>query len=288
VATAAELIREAARQLRETAFDSPRLDAEVLLRHVLDLDRTHLFVRMHEPVPDDLASDYALLIEERLTGMSVAYLIGQREFMGLAFAVGPGVLVPRPETELLVEWALTRIREHPPKHVVDVGTGSGAIILSLAKLLDGENSPMLIGCDLSSHALEYARRNRASLDLSSMVHLVQGDLLSWLGNRVDLVLANLPYLRPDQVVDNRDIQSEPEISLISGEDGFHTIETLIAELPRVLAPGGAVVLELDPDQAERAASMMTTQVPGARSSVILDLSGRKRFVIAELSSTALS
>jgi len=288
VATAAELIREAARQLRETGFDSPRLDAEVLLRHVLDLDRTHLFVRMHEPVPDDLASDYALLIEERLTGMSVAYLIGQREFMGLAFAVGPGVLVPRPETELLVEWALTRIREHPPKHVVDVGTGSGAIILSLAKLLDGENSPMLIGCDLSSHALEYARRNRASLDLSSMVHLVQGDLLSWLGNRVDLVLANLPYLRPDQVVDNRDIQSEPEISLISGEDGFHTIETLIAELPRVLAPGGAVVLELDPDQAERAASMMTTQVPGARSSVILDLSGRKRFVIAELSSTALS
>ena len=288
MATAAELIREAARQLRETGFDSPRLDAEVLLRHVLDLDRTHLFVRMHEPVPDDLASVYALLIEERLTGMSVAYLIGQREFMGLAFAVGPGVLVPRPETELLVEWALTRIREHPPKHVVDVGTGSGAIILSLAKLLDGENSPMLIGCDLSSHALEYARRNRASLDLSSMVHLVQGDLLSWLGNRVDLVLANLPYLRPDQVVDNRDIQSEPEISLISGEDGFHTIETLIAELPRVLAPGGAVVLELDPDQAERAASMMTTQVPGARSSVILDLSGRKRFVIAELSSTALS
>ena len=288
MATAAELIREAARQLRETGFDSPRLDAEVLLRHVLDLDRTHLFVRMHEPVPDDLASDYALLIEERLTGMSVAYLTGQREFMGLAFAVGPGVLVPRPETELLVEWALTRIREHPPKHVVDVGTGSGAIILSLAKLLDGENSPMLIGCDLSSHALEYARRNRASLDLSSMVHLVQGDLLSWLGNRVDLVLANLPYLRPDQVVDNRDIQSEPEISLISGEDGFHTIETLIAELPRVLAPGGAVVLELDPDQAERAASMMTTQVPGARSSVILDLSGRKRFVIAELSSTALS
>ena len=288
MATAAELIREAARQLSEAGFDSPRLDAEVLLRHVLDLDRTHLFVRMHEPVPDDLASVYALLIEERLTGMSVAYLTGQREFMGLAFAVGPGVLVPRPETELLVEWALTRIREHPPKHVVDVGTGSGAIILSLAKLLDGENSPMLIGCDLSSQALEYARRNRASLDLSSMVHLVQGDLLSWLGNRVDLVLANLPYLRPDQVVDNRDIQSEPEISLISGEDGFHTIETLIAELPRVLAPGGAVVLELDPDQAERAASMMTTQVPGARSSVILDLSGRKRFVIAELSSTALS
>ena len=288
VTTAAELIREAAGRLIASGFDSPRLDAEVLLRHVLGLDRTHLFLRLHEPVSDDSSIEFDRIIDQRLTGESVAYLTGEREFMGLPFMVGPGVLVPRPETEMLVEWALAWIGNHSPKRVIDVGTGSGAIILSIALSLPRTEIPLLIGCDLSGEALVFADRNRESLGLESRVHLVRGDLLTWLGSPVDLILANLPYLRPDQVMDNREIQTEPEIALISGEDGLQAVQRLIGDLPRVLAPGGAVILELDPEQADRVALMINELVPGAHSEILRDLSGRKRFVVAELCSIALS
>lgn len=278
--TAAELIRDAAARLSARGIASARLDAEVLLRHALGIDRTGLFLRLRGLVSAADAGRYEELIHRRLAGVPVAYLTGQREFMGLSFAVGPGVLIPRPETELLVEWAELRLAGRQRPLVVDVGTGSGAIILSLAHRSTTSDG-ILIGSDRSAHALGYAARNRALLGLERRVHLVTGDLLGWLGRPADLILANLPYLRPDQLASNPDIQAEPEQALVSGDDGLRAIDRLLADAPRTLAPGGAMILELDPSQAMTVAGRARELVTGARSEILRDLAGFDRFVAIE-------
>jgi release factor glutamine methyltransferase len=279
--TANDLIRHAASHLAAAGIETARLDAEVLLRHVLGIDRTRLFMRLRDPVDGEDTKAFQSLIDRRLTGEPVAFLTGAREFMGLEFAVGPGVLIPRPETELLVEWAARWLKKRNESTVIDVGAGSGAIILSLAGNLRGAGAHRYVGCDVSDAALAYAMRNRDALGLSEIVHLVRGDLLSWLGTPVDLILANLPYLTPEQLASNPDLRAEPELALVSGADGVDAIERLIADLPRVLAPGGAAAFELDPGQAERIAGSIGRALPGARVAIMQDLAGLDRFVIAE-------
>jgi release factor glutamine methyltransferase len=280
-AIAANLIRDAAMRFSAAGIESARLDTEVLLRHALGLDRTRLFMRLREPVDEEATARFRALVDRRLAGEPVAYLTGEREFMGLPFAVGPGVLVPRPETELLVEWAAGWLAGKIQATTIDVGTGSGAIVLALAATLADAHGGLLIGCDRSAGALEYANRNRANLNLESRVLLVRGDLLTWLGAPVDLILANLPYLTPEQFSSNSDLGAEPRLALVSGEDGLGAIRRLLADAGRVLAPGGALALELDPSQAQTITGLAAAALPDARVSVNKDLAGRDRFVIAE-------
>lgn len=279
--TAAELIRTASAALHAAGIETARLDAEVLLRHLMGLDRAQLFMRLRDPVPPEIATQFDNLIDQRLAGTPVAYLTGRREFMGLPFAVGPGVLVPRPETELLVEWAADRVRRTASQLIVDVGTGSGAIILSLAGLMP-EADALMVGGDWSRDALAFAVRNRASLGLESRVHLVLGDLLTWLGRPADLVLANLPYLTPGQVETSPEIHAEPELALVSGGRGLDAIERLLRDSPRILAPGGAMILELDPAQADDVAELANQLHPAAQIDIVRDLAGFDRFVTIEL------
>lgn len=275
--TATDLITTAAQKLTAAGIETARLDAEVLLRHLLGLSRTALFVRLREPVDPAIADRLDELIERRLGGLPVAYLTGEREFMGLPFAVGPGVLVPRPETELLVEWAAERMERARPDLVVDVGTGSGAIILALATIASPRDA-CFIGSDRSSEALGYAEHNRAELGLAQRVRLVKGDLLTWLGRPAGLILANLPYLRPDQVAANPDIHAEPELALISGDNGLDAINRLLDDSKRTLSPGGAMILELDPSQAAEVAVAAQCSNPSAGVQIVRDLAGFERFV----------
>lgn len=279
--TIAQALRWASQRLATGGSSTPRLDAEVLLRSILGLDRTSLFLRLNEPVaPDDL-SRFAALVERRLAGEPVAYITGEREFMGLPFAVGPGVLVPRPETELLVEWALAWLADRTHATAIDVGTGSGAIALSLAYHLPKPPTWRIVGADISRAALRYARHNRSRLGLEQCVHLVCGDLVTWCRGPVDLILANLPYLRPDQVASNPELVAEPRLALEAGPDGLDLYRRLVADLPRVLAPGGAVAIEIDPSQAETAPLLLAAGLPDARIAVLPDLAGLPRHVIAE-------
>jgi release factor glutamine methyltransferase len=281
VSTAAVLVRDAAERLAVAGVESARLDAEVLLRHVLGIDRTRLFMRLREPVDEEAVARFWTLVERRLADEPVAYLTGEREFLGLPFAVGPGVLVARPETELLVEWAAGWLAGKRGATVVDVGTGSGAIILALATMVGGAHQGLLLGADRSVEALAYAVRNRANLMLDDRVRLIRGDLLTWLGAPADLILANLPYLTLEQLSSNPDLCAEPELALVSGHDGLDAIRRLLDDSGRVLAPGGAIALELDPSQAQTAAGLAAAVLPDARVSVKQDLAGRDRFVIAE-------
>lgn len=277
----ARLIRDAAAELAERGFETPRLDAEVLLRHVLGFDRTRFFARMQEPVTEEEAFAFRRLVARRAAGEPVAYLIGEREFMGRPFAVGPGVLVPRPETELLVEWALGWLASRPGSTVVDIGTGSGAIAVSVAAGLAPRRRDTIVGSDIAVEALAYAARNAAA-HAPGRVQLVRGDLATWCGDRrVDLLLANLPYLTPGQLAGNPDLDAEPALALVAGADGLDAIRRLVADLPRLLHEGGAAVFELDPAQAETVAALIAAGSSGAGILIGRDLAGLPRFVVAQ-------
>lgn len=279
--TVARALRTARARLAAAGVETPGLDAEVLLRHVLGWDRTQILTRPETELLADDAARYEALLTERERGQPVAYLTGEREFMGLSFAVGPGVLVPRPETEILVEWAADWLRPGGRDRVVDVGTGSGAIALSLAHLLGAAWGGRITGIDISPEALWVAARNRASLGLDDRVTLRRGNLLRDEATHVDLILANLPYLRPEQVDGNPDLTAEPRLALDGGADGLDLVRDLLADAPRVLAPGGAIGLEIDPSQAQAVQALARATFPEAAVTVLHDLAGHARHVIIE-------
>ena len=273
-------------RLREAGVASPRLDAELLLMHALGWDRARLYAALADPLPAEAAAPFAALVARRLAGEPVAYLVGRREFMRLDLAVGPGVLVPRPETECLVEWLIARL---PPAlggrgggaagpRVADVGTGSGAIALALAAALPGAR---VVGVDRSAAALAYADANRRRHGLAGRVALVRGDLLAPVG-RVDVIAANLPYLRPDQL--HAGIAREPREALAGGPDGSDGLDLYRALLPQaaaLLAAPGLLAAEIDPSQAVPMLALCRAAFPGAALGIERDLAGLERFVTVE-------
>ena len=281
-----DAVDAAAARLAAAGSATPRLDAEVLLRHLAGWDRTGYFLHRHDALPPGLDHAFIHLVGRRIAGQPVAYLTGSREFMGLPFVVSPAVLIPRPETELLVEWALGWLGRRTGSRVLDVGAGSGAIILVLASrvALGSDLTAAMIGSDVSPGALAIARRNQALLaDRGAVgdVQWVRGDLGRWCCGSVDLLLANLPYLRPDQLTTNPALRAEPELALVAGDDGLALIRPLIDDLPRLLSPDGAVGLEVDPSQAERVRALLAATLPAARVAIRPDLAGLARHVTAE-------
>jgi release factor glutamine methyltransferase len=279
--TVGAAIRNTRLALERSRSTSPRLDAELLVGHVLSRTRTQLIARPEHVLTAAETAELDRVVNRRLSGTPVAYLTGHRDFMNLTLDVGPGALVPRPETETLVEWAVAFLRSQPRERrqiVVDVGTGTGAIALSLADLLP-DRDLRIVASDVSPAALRWAERNRQSHGLESKVDLVLGDLVTWLGSPITLLLANLPYLRPDQFRGNWEIGDEPEVALVSGNDGLDAIQRLLEDSNRVLASPGAIGLEIDPSQSRTVAGLMADLLPGVEATVLQDLSGHDRFVI---------
>jgi release factor glutamine methyltransferase len=193
------------------------------------------------------------------------------------------VLIPRPETELLVEWALAWLDRRPtPATVIDVGTGTGAIPLALAATLGPAWPGLIIGSDRFPAPVALAATNRERLGLSGRVELVRGNLVDWFAGPAELITANLPYLRPGQVTGNAMLAAEPVEALVSGDDGLDLIRELSRDLPRVLHPRGAVILELDPSQAETVRDLLLATLPPATVTIVPDLAGMPRFVTADL------
>ncbi|MDQ3539405.1 MAG: peptide chain release factor N(5)-glutamine methyltransferase [Chloroflexota bacterium] len=277
--TLAALMRSATSRLANAGIVTPRLDAEILLRHTLGINRTRLFLRLPESVGDDNASTFAALIDRRIAGEPIAYITGAREFMGLPMVVTPDVLIPRPETELLVEWALSTIRAGERVKVVDIGTGSGAIAISIAAHAPRSADVTVIGTDVSLAALSVAERNLARILPPHPVTFRQGSLGEPIHEPVDLVLANLPYLTTGQIAANPDLDIEPRIALDGGSRGLDLVDKLVWDLPRILSPRGAAGFELDPAQCQPVRSALKAAFPNHDVRIITDLAGRERHVV---------
>jgi release factor glutamine methyltransferase len=276
--TVAEARKQAAQRLA-SASDSPDLDAELLLRAVLGVDRTALFLRSEEVLCQQDSDRFDEVIKRRIAGEPVAYILHRKAFRNITLYVDERVLVPRSGTEMLVQHALDWIRSRPrPLKVIDIGTGSGAIALALASELSDRADVEIVASDVSSDALQVAATNRERLGLTGRVRLVRTHLLDGLDERFDVILANLPYLKPRQR--HPSILHEPQVALYSGQDGFDLYRELIPALPAALAKGGLVIAEIDPSQAELAEDLVRGAAPFS-TSFLKDLEGHVRFLIAE-------
>ena len=226
-----------------------RLDAQVLLAHVLECDRVALYTGFDKPLGDEELGRYRELIRRRLAGEPTAYLVGEKEFWSLALAVDARVLIPRPDTEVLVEVAvaLAKDRAAVPR-IAEVATGSGAVAIALATELP---TATIVATDLSAGALAVATANVERHGVAERVSLREGDLLAPLaGEQFDVIVANLPYIPAGDIAGLApEVQCEPRGALDGGPDGLDLLRRLCADVRSLLAPGGAVALEHDADQA---------------------------------------
>ncbi|MCE3003571.1 MAG: peptide chain release factor N(5)-glutamine methyltransferase [Xanthomonadaceae bacterium] len=269
-----ELLRGAVARL---GGDSPRADAELLLAHVLGRDRAWLFAHADAACDPDQAARFDALLARRAAGEPVAYLVGHRGFWTLDLAVGPGVLVPRPETELLVEFALAHAARESPVAVLDLGTGSGAIALAVASERPRAD---VVAVDASAEALAIARANAGRLGLSRVAFL-HGDWFAPVaGRRFDLVLANPPYIADDDPhLARGDLRFEPRGALAAGADGLDAIRHIAAAAPAHLAPGGRIAIEHGFAQAGAVRALL--EATGLREAGTLrDLAGHERITHA--------
>lgn len=254
---------------------SARLDAELLLAHTLGWSRARVLAEGRSELDVAQQARFAALIERRAALEPVAYLVGQREFYGLVFEVTPAVLVPRPETELLVERALEQARRLPPEaEIADIGAGSGAIAVALAVHLP---QARISAVDLSPEALVVAARNAARHGVADRVRLLQGDLLVPLEGPVDLLVSNPPYTVLSEI-DEGVRRHEPHLALDGGPDGLDLYRRLLAAAPPLLRPAGALLLEIGATQAEAVVALARLYFPHARVTVEQDLAGRDRVV----------
>jgi release factor glutamine methyltransferase len=283
--TIAEAIANAASRLAARRIENARLDAEVLLCFVLDRDRAWLVAHFRDDLDERYRRYYDQLLTRRAVREPLQYIIGRQEFWGLAFTVTPDVLIPRPETELVVASALELLDGRPSPVIADLCTGSGCIAVSLAKALSGAR---IFAADRSAEALAVARTNAGRHAVADRIRFLEGDLFdplagAGIAGTVDAVTANPPYVTTGEFAslqpEVRDF--EPEIALVAGPAGTEVAERIIRAAPEYLTAGGQLVLEMGAGQA--AALRSSVERTGAYASVrvLKDLAGIERVIVAK-------
>lgn len=259
-------------------IDNPRLDAEVLLSHILGKDRLHLYTNFDQPLAPEELSSYREAVKRRAMRVPVAYITGYKEFMGLKFAVSPAVLIPRPDTEILVEAALERLANVSEPVVADLGTGSGAIIISvLANLAAGSG----VAVDISDAALAVAKENACSQDVAERLSFCQGDLFEPLsGKKFDAILSNPPYI-PDSGISglSAEVRQEPRLALAGGNDGLKFYRRIISQAAGYLKPNGFLAVEVGFDQARLVTALADDASRLTLKTVVKDYAGIERVVM---------
>src|SRR5918998_4840783 len=283
--TCRALLTDAARRLADAGVESPRVDAELLLAHVLGVSRAGLLTLGE--VPDDAAARFDALAGQRADRVPLQHLTGRAPFRHLELAVGPGVFVPRPETEQLVEWALARLAGLAEPVVVDLGSGSGAIALSIAHEHPGAR---VVAVERDPGAIEWTRHNAAARAAAGdfPVEVLAGDmtdpgLLRELDGAVDVVVSNPPYVPDDARLPREVVDHDPPLALWGGPDGLDVVRGLLDTAVRLLRPGGALGIE----HADQQGSALPALVRGTGEFTDVadhpDLAGRPRFTTARRS-----
>ena len=270
----------ARQQLTAAGCDTPKLDAELLLAHALGQERTWLYLYPTAPLPPAVADCFADYLARRIRREPVAYIVGHQEFFGLDFLVSPAVLIPRPETELLIETALGRIP--PPRTVIDVGTGSGCIAVTLARQWP---QARLTAIDISPAALERARQNAARHQVSDQLDFLPGNLLASVTAPAEMIVSNPPYVsRPYLQAESTMPEVrlyEPRLALDGGPAGLDLIGTLLAQAVTRLQPGGWLLVEIGFDQGAAVAALAQTHFPCAKIEIKPDLAGLDRLLVVK-------
>jgi release factor glutamine methyltransferase len=264
--------------LTDARIEEPSLESEILLRHVLNIDRVKLYLEIDRELSNEEQASFWQLVSRRLKGEPTAYITGHREFFGLDFYVNASVLIPRPETELLVEKALSLAREGTVHTIADVGTGCGAIAISLAVNL---SSAVIYATDISEAALGVVRSNCRKHGVTDRVILLAGDMLQPLPRPVDLIVANLPYVESGELSVRANF--EPQLALDGGPDGLDKVRRLCTQMGNKLNPGGQVLLEIGQGQGPAVTVLLRHLFPASDIEVTPDLADIDRMVRLDLS-----
>ncbi len=278
--TVAEGLAWAVERLR-TVAERPHLEAERLLAHVLRCERPWLIAHPEAALTEQAFADFQALVERRAAHEPLPYLLGEAEFFGLSFRVTPAVLIPRPETEGLVELVLAWLRAHPAaREVADVGTGSGCIAVSVAHAAPHVR---VVALDISTAALEMAQENARRHGVAERVHFYPSHLLEALPAPVDVIASNPPYVEAGAWESlPPSVQREPRLALLGGADGLALIAELVRIAPRYLRAPGLVVVEIGEQQGAAALRLARDVFPQARCDVRRDAFGRERFLCVDL------
>ena len=262
-------------------MDTPRLDGEVLLSHVLGKDRIYLYTHYDQPLIQEELDAFRPLVQERAKGHCVAAIIGEKDFMGLTFKVNDKVLIPRPDTETLIEYVLGTYSKDSDVRILDVCTGSGTILLSLLHYLPNAYG---MGIEISADALSLAKVNSERFNLNDRVQLLESDMFSALDDKneqFDLIVSNPPYIRTgDAKLLSQDVLNEPHIALFGGEDGLDFYRILAKTCGTYLKSQGHIAFEIGFDQAEAVKALLEETGQYSNIRCIADLGGNDRVVTA--------
>ena len=260
--------------------ETPSLDTQVLFAHVLEKPRSWILAHPEIPLGDDQINALELSLSRLEAGEPLPYVLGAWEFYGLDFILTPDVLIPRPETELLVERALNWLKANPLRRLaVDVGTGSGCIAIALAAHIPDVS---FLATDISLPALKVARANVVKHVLQERIACIQADLLPATKAKFDLVCANLPYIPKDVLTTLAVYCREPDLALNGGEGGLVWIQELLLQAPKQVAPGSLLLMEIEAGQGEVVSRLATSMFPKASVQLRPDLAGRHRLVEIQL------
>lgn len=263
-------IREASAKLADTS-DTPRLDAELLMGHALGLSRDALLLGgLDRPEP----KQFAALVARRAAGEPLAYIVGSRDFWTIRLRVAPGVLIPRPDSETLIEAAAEHFADRAPATILDLGTGPGTLLLAA---LDQWPEAAGLGVDVSETALAIARENAADLGMGARARFRLGDWAAGIAERFDLVLCNPPYIGMDEETGPGVAEHEPAQALFAGADGLDAYRAIAPQIARLIAPGGIAVVEIG--AAQRASVTALFAAEGLAADCRADLAGRDRALL---------
>jgi release factor glutamine methyltransferase len=283
-----QILIKTGRELAKLGIDNPELESEILLRGALRSSDNFLFSHPEAIISNPDYQRFRRFVRKRKTGMPIAYIIGEKEFFGINFFINKNVLIPRPESEMLVEIALNflKLRENSPQNIVDIGTGSGCLIISIAKtFIKKGNNFSYFATDVSENALFVARKNARRYQLLKEIKFIKSNLLDSkkIPKKIDLILANLPYIPKNHPeIDHQKLAFEPASALYGGVKGMELILKLVNQIKSSNRKPGLIVLEIFEDYAKDLTKKITKILSDYEVELLNDLAAKPRFISAKI------